>query len=798
LQHALHQLPFRWKLTLLMMLISGVTLGLAFVGLYVQESVQFQAEIEARLADSAQRASQALGFSLEAREPLTDELLASVLAPDDQVNAAALYGRDGRLLARFLRLGLEESIIPSPPGTMDLLPGSGRGIVETTLRNRAQQEAATLYLRARLTPSEEERVQNLIRGIAIVFLFSCLFSLVVAYRLQGTISAPITELAGAATRLARDRDFGVRVTQRATGEIGTLIDSFNSMLETIQQRTAEVESAREAAEEARERLQQLNLQLEETNRTLEQRVAERTRELADAKKSAEEANKSKSSFLAKMSHELRTPLNAIIGYSEMMLEDANDDGDAGRAEDLKKVLGAARHLLGLINDVLDISKIEAGKMELYIESFEILQLINEVGTTITPLVQKKSNTLVLDCPEDIGVMQADATKIRQMLLNLLSNSSKFTEKGTITLAVERQPDGETIHMKVSDTGIGMTPEQLGRLFKAFSQADASTASKYGGTGLGLAISKQFARMMGGDITVESTVGVGTTFTVRLPLQVQQVQSKVVTSAGDTVPPMVTKLTAVTAGTILLVDDDPTLRRAIAQHLQKAGFAVNTASTGEEAIAELNKTAPDLVILDIMMPGLDGWTTLAQIRANPAWGSVRVLLHSVISDPDKAYQLGAHGLIQKPSELSQIVAEVKRHLSPEEKECDVLLVEDDPPTRDMIRRILEREKWRVRAAANGQLALQALQETIPAAVVLDLKMPIMNGFQFLDRVQAHATWRSIPVFVFTSMDITQEIRERLAGRAAGIFQKGNYSREELLQRVHEAVQSHLTAKSSASA
>jgi len=797
LRLVLNKLPFRWKLTLLMMLISGVTLGLAFVGLYVQENVQFQAEIEARLAEPAQRASLALAGPIDANEPLTDALLASLFERDPEVSAAAFFGRDGSLRAQYLKPGRDESVLPSPPSAVELLPGAGRGVVDVTLRNRAQQEVGRLYLRATLTPSEEERVQNLIRGIAIVFLVSCLFSLVVAYRLQGTISAPITELAAAATRLARDRDFGVRVSQRATGEIGALIDSFYSMLETIQQRTLDVESAREAAEDARERLQQLNLQLEETNRTLEHRVAERTRELAQATKSAEEANKSKSSFLAKMSHELRTPLNAIIGYSEMMLEDANDDGDASRGEDLKKVLGAARHLLGLINDVLDISKIEAGKMELYIESFDILELINEVGTTITPLVQKRSNTLALDCPADIGVMQADATKIRQMLLNLLSNSSKFTEKGTITLAVARQPDGQTIHMKVSDTGIGMTPEQLGRLFKAFSQADASTASKYGGTGLGLAISKQFARMMGGDIEVESTLGVGTTFTVSLPLQVQQVQSKVVTSAGDTVPPMVTKLTAATAGAVLLVDDDPTLRRAIAQHLQKAGFAVSTASTGEEALAELSKRPPDLVLLDIMMPGLDGWTTLAQIRANPAWSGVRVLLHSVISDPDKAYQLGAHGLIQKPSELGHIVAEVKRHLSPEALECDVLLVEDDPPTRDMIRRILEREKWRVRSAANGQLALQVLQQTIPAAIVLDLKMPIMNGFQFLDRVQAHATWRNIPVFVFTSMDITQEIRERLAGRAAGIFQKGNYSREELLQRVHEAVQTHLTAKPAAS-
>jgi CheY-like chemotaxis protein len=299
--------------------------------------------------------------------------------------------------------------------------------------------------------------------------------------------------------------------------------------------------------------------------------------------------------------------------------------------------------------------------------------------------------------------------------------------------------------------------------------------------------------MGGDVSVESSHGVGTTFTIVLPLQVQQIDSKVVTSAGDTVPPMVTRLTAQTAGAVLVVDDDPTLRRLVTANLQKAGFTVTAASTGEEALDLLKRQSPDLVLLDIMMPGIGGWATLEKIRSTPELNSVRVLLHSVVADPDKAYQLGAHGILQKPAELGHIVAEVKRLLSRESVECDVLLVEDDPPTRDMMRRILERQQWRVRSAANGQLALQVLGETTPAAVVLDLKMPIMNGFQFIDRVQAHATWRHIPVFVFTSMDITQEIRERLSGRAAGIFQKGNYSREELLQRVHEAVQAHLTSR-----
>ncbi len=381
-----------------------------------------------------------------------------------------------------------------------------------------------------------------------------------------------------------------------------------------------------------------------------------------------------------MSHELRTPLNAIIGYSEILLEDAQDEGDTAASADLEKILTAARYLLGLINDVLDISKIEAGKMELYIETFEILKIIQEVASTAQPLIAKKGNTLYIECAPDIGDMQADSTKVRQMLFNLLSNASKFTEKGGITLAVTRDTDGQHILIKVSDTGIGMTPEQMGRLFKAFSQADASTTSKFGGTGLGLAISRQFARMMGGNITVESTPNVGTTFTIRMPLQVQDIKHR-------------------------LVEIDP-------------------------ATVPMNTVPP--FPINLPLPPVE----------------------------DAPY--------------------------------DVLLVEDDPPTRDMMARILERQGWRVRSAANGQLAVHIIEQSLPAAIVLDLKMPIMNGFQFLQRMQAHEVWRQVPVFVFTSMDITQEIRAQLNGQAAGIFQKGNYSREELIHRVQEAVQLHLTA------
>jgi len=249
------------------------------------------------------------------------------------------------------------------------------------------------------------------------------------------------------------------------------------------------------------------------NARLFQEVEEKSREL-------ETASRHKSAFLANMSHELRTPLNAIIGYSEMLQEEAEEIGEDTFLSDLQKINAAGKHLLGLINDILDLSKIEAGRMDLFLETFEISQLVRDVEAIVQPLMDKNASTLVVTCPDDAGEMRADLTKVRQTLFNLLSNAAKFTDHGTISLTVEREPD-DWLTFAVSDTGIGMTEEQLGRLFEAFSQAEASTRSQYGGTGLGLAISRHFARMMGGDLTVESVYGQGSTFTVRLPAVVAQ-------------------------------------------------------------------------------------------------------------------------------------------------------------------------------------------------------------------------------------------------------------------------------------
>lgn len=776
-------LSFRWQLILFILLTCGVTLALAFVGFYLYDVRQFNNEVQSRLEKTQLLMVENLVPLLE-ENPKTADLQLKTLGVDGQIAAAAVYSTDSKIIARYVRAGLTE-VLPPLPRITRFLDISDRGVLWTPI-SAGTRPLGTLYLKAELSEADRDRLSNLLRGSLIVFIVSALLAAAMAWRFQGRITEPITELARVSGSVQRNRDYNARVLTGASGEIGELIESFNAMLDTIQSNTSELERARVAAEDAHEKITQAHDQLEEANRTLEARVDDRTRLLAKAVKDAEEASKAKSSFLAKMSHELRTPLNAIIGYSEIMKEDATDDGDTGRAEDLDKVLNAARHLLGLINDVLDISKIEAGKMELFLETFDLTKLINEVIATASPLVSKKGNALAIDCPADIGAMHADATKLRQMLLNLLSNASKFTEKGTITLKAVRliEEDADYMELSVIDTGIGMTPEQLGRLFQAFSQADASTTSKYGGTGLGLAISKQFAQMMQGDISVSSAPGVGSTFTIRMPAKVLTKQPKIVNNATH-------KLTrspfpSQNRPKILVIDDDKDIRSVVAEVLSMSGYDVVEAASGQQGLDHVSRFIPHLILLDVMMPGIDGWTVLSKLQDNPKLADVPVIVLSALGEVEMAMSLGAASVLLKPVDASRLTAEIATHLSPLPR-CYILHVDDDADSRNLITRHLDREGWPSRAATNGKAALRTLRKSLPALIILDLKMPGMSGLELLEELGKSPPWAKIPVVVVTSMDITQEMHDVLAPRTLGILRKGQFTREQLAAVIRPAIQ-----------
>jgi signal transduction histidine kinase/DNA-binding response OmpR family regulator/putative methionine-R-sulfoxide reductase with GAF domain len=502
-------------------------------------------------------------------------------------------------------------------------------------------------------------------------------------------------------------------------------------------------------------------------------------EIEEKGRQLEIAGQHKSQFLANMSHELRTPLNAIIGYSEILQEDVADLGQEALVPDLKKIEGAGRHLLALINDILDLSKIEAGRMDVFLEDVELVPLLEEVRTLIVPLTEKNGNTLELKLAEDIGAIRTDRSKLKQSLLNLLSNGSKFTENGHLTLAAERfESDRPMVRFAVTDTGIGMTEEQLGRLFQAFTQADASTTKKYGGTGLGLAISRRFCQLLGGDITVTSRPGEGSTFTIILPVRSEgpahiapAEAPRIVAEAGN-------------GATVLIVDDDPAARELLAANLKGSGYRLVQATNGEEALSLARTLRPDAITLDVMMPKPDGWDVLATLKADPDLCDIPVVIVTVAPERGIGLSLGAVEVLTKPVDRTRLTALINRLVR---RDGPVLVVEDDPDTRDMMRHTIERMGLAVAETANGRLALSWLGDNRPPAIILlDLMMPEMDGFEFLDALAARTDWREIPIIVITAKQLSAGERDRLSRQAQKVMEKATATRVDIAAAIGAAV------------
>jgi CheY-like chemotaxis protein len=542
----------------------------------------------------------------------------------------------------------------------------------------------------------------------------------------------------------------------------------------------------------------------ERERQFSTQLAHRAEELAAAMQAAEVANKAKSQFLANMSHELRTPLNAIIGYSEMLQEECVDLGITQLVPDLNQIHASGRHLLALVNDILDLSKIESGRMELFLETLDVCAMVADVSTTVQPLVEKNGNRLEVRCPPNTGTIHADLTKLRQSLFNLLSNAAKFTKQGKIILEGWRETVGTTewVTFRVMDSGIGMNRQQIERLFQPFTQADASTTRQFGGTGLGLTITRRFCQMMGGDVTVESQPGTGSTFTLHLPAEVRPPADQAGGApAGRAVTPDASAdaLAGIPAstparfpsehapaerGTVLVIDDDADARELIRRVLTREGYRVQTAGDGTEGLRLAKQLKPCAITLDVLMPTMDGWSVLTALKGDPDLTGIPVVMVTITGDRNLAYALGATDFLTKPIERERLLSVLRSldfdcRLVP----CLALVVDDDPANRNLLRSLLEKEAWTVTEAEDGASALAAVADRTPDLILLDLMMPNMDGFEFAERLHRDTRWRSIPIVVITAKDLTEEDRRRLNGSVLKIVSKGG-GPDELVRALHD--------------
>jgi len=504
-------------------------------------------------------------------------------------------------------------------------------------------------------------------------------------------------------------------------------------------------------------------------------------EVRRAREEAKAAARAKSAFLANMSHELRTPLNAILGYAELLQEDARDLGAHELLPDLEKIQASGAALLALINDILDLARIESGRAVVYPEPVDLAELCDEVLQAIAPLAADNGNACSVERAAAAGTLVTDRRKLEQCLVNLLSNACKFTTRGRITLTVDREPGSEPrmVRFEVRDTGIGIPHDQVEAIFQEFHQVDDSTTRRYGGTGLGLTITLKLVRLLGGDISVQSAPGEGSCFTIRVP------DLAAVDAYATPAPAAQASPTHTPSGiTVLVVDDDPSMRELLRRYLVGEGHTVLEARSGAEGVrlAELHR--PDVICLDAVMPEMDGWSTLRVIKSRPSTAEIPVVMVTMVDDRSRGIVLGAADYLVKPIRKDVLLASIGR-LQPQRRR-PVLVVEDDRVTREMTSRMLRSEGYEVVEAENGRVALERIAEQLPSVVLLDLMMPELDGFQVVTEIRRRPAWADLPIVVLTAMEIPPSQRGLLELQVQAVMSKGGHERHLLVEEIRRAI------------
>ncbi len=519
----------------------------------------------------------------------------------------------------------------------------------------------------------------------------------------------------------------------------------------------------------------------------ERELQKLNKELEVARDEAVMASRTKSTFLANMSHELRTPLNAVIGYSEFLIEEMEEQGDERFVEDQRRIRKAGHHLLSLINNILDLSKVEAGKVDLEISEFSVSEIVGDIEETIKPLAANNHNEIAVECAGDEITMVSDVTKVRQILLNLLGNACKFTSEGTVSLRAEGVDDCTKVRFSVIDTGVGMTEEELALVFDAFRQADASTTRKFGGTGLGLAITKQYCRLLGGTIDVESTPGEGTTFSVLLPVEFQR-EEAIEVEGGPSMIRMLDELSSKEdAPVVVVIEDDDSARDLLTRVLENEGYQVAAAPDGRQGLELVRRLKPMAVTLDLLMPEMDGWQTLNALKSDPEVCEIPAILVSMLDEKKRGFALGADHYLTKPIDRRKLV-ELLRPYALGESRNTCLIVEDHQATRELLDRILRKEGWRVLQAGDGEQGLEVVDREAVDLILLDLMMPEVDGFEFLRRFRSDERFGDVPVVVCTAKELTAAEVASLEADTARIIEKSGRATGEILAEIRRSLES----------
>ncbi len=538
----------------------------------------------------------------------------------------------------------------------------------------------------------------------------------------------------------------------------------------------------------------MNAMNNDATKKLSREIATKNQELNGKNTELQKAYRVKSDFLSNMSHELRTPLNSIIGFTSVLLGPHGDPLTADQKKAMEKVLKNGKHLLQLINDILDFSKIESGRASVNIDTDEVSNVIGTAMVSVEPMVNAKGVKLVQDVEAGLPLLNTDILKVKQVLLNLLSNAAKFTDQGTITVTARKS--GALISISVKDSGIGIDAKNLDKVFEEFQQIDSSSSRKYKGTGLGLPIARSYARILGGDLTVQSALNQGSTFTLTIPFDFpKERQSKpepapvpvpAAPSAPAPTPAPLPPLQPAAPGStlVLCIDDEPEVIELLQRYLSPEGYAVRGALDGDEGMKLAEELNPSVITLDIMMPKKDGWQVLRELKANPKTKDIPVVIHSVVDNKPLAVSLGALDVLPKPSEARSILEIVSRAMK--SKDHRILIVDDNEDFASYVQTILQQEGYRTAVAHSGDEALKAVNDGLPALIFLDLTMPGMDGFEVVRRLRMKPEWKEIPVVILSGKELSPQDREQLNLHIQEFIEKGHFSREAITNTLKRIV------------